>query len=516
MLKNVIQKNSYYDSATLMLLTSKVAPRVGGSSNVAVMMGTEMNKEIMRASNLLDAPGEAASPNDLVFAVRADEEEEIDAAIAAAKELLEKKNAARTQTSNENRPAESIDEAVERLGGSADIAVVSLPGAFAHFEVKHLLQKGINVLLFSDNVSVENEIALKDYAIERGLLMMGPDCGTAVVNGVGLGFSNKVNRGSIGIVAASGTGLQEVMTLVSNAGGGISQALGTGGRDVKEAVGGRMMLHCLDMLEADPQTEIICIVSKPPAPSVVRKLIEKIDALSKPVVACLLGDTTGLLDGAKCSSVHTLTEAAKECLNLAGLPDAIRERDDVDSVVEGVRARLLPEQKYVRGLYCGGTLCYESQIILQESLGTIRSNAPLDHANELEDVSTSVGHTILDLGADEFTVGRPHPMIEPSLRHDRLIQEALDSETAVVLVDIETGYGSNDNAASILADEVREARELLSAQNRFVAFFGTVCGSVDDYQGYDAQKQILEESGVVVFETNEQLARAAAAVLAER
>ena len=514
MLRNVVRKNSYYDSATLMLVSSKVAQRVGGSKNIAVLMATEMNKELMRGAGLLNADGEAAAPNDLIFAVQTETEEEIEAAIAAAVEILEKKNTEKASR-NEGRSYKTTQEALGVLGG-ADIAVISLPGAFAHFEAKRLLNAGVNVLLFSDNVSLEHENMLKDLALEKKLLMMGPDCGTAVINGVGLGFSNKVKPGGVGIVAASGTGLQEVMTLVSNFGGGISQALGTGGRDVKAEVGGKMMLHCIDMLEADPQTKVIAIVSKPPAPSVTAKLRERIKKLSKPVVACLLGDTSNVLGDTDCHVAHTLTETAQICLDLVAGKDAtIPCRVDEYEVVREVKKGLSESQKYIRGLYCGGTLSYETQLIIRNKLGAVYSNAPLNYEFKLDDSRFSREHTILDLGDDEFTVGQPHPMIEPSLRRERLLQEALDPSVAVIALDIEIGYGSHDEAGKLLAEEVTEARALLASEGRSVGFFATICGSYEDYQGYDKQKDILEAAGIIVFETNEQCARAALAVVSQ-
>jgi succinyl-CoA synthetase alpha subunit len=514
MLKNVVRKNSYYDSATLMLVSSKVAQQVRGSKNIAVLMSTEMNKELMRGAGLLNEDGEAAAPNDLIFAVRSDTVEEIEAAIASAVEILEKKNTERASR-NEGRNYKTTQEALSALGG-ADIAVISLPGAFAHFEAKRLLNAGVNILMFSDNVSLENENMLKDLALEKNLLMMGPDCGTAVINGVGLGFSNKVKPGCVGIVAASGTGLQEVMTLVSNFGGGISQALGTGGRDVKEEVGGKMMLHCIDMLEADPRTEIIVIVSKPPAPSVTAKLSERIKKLSKPVVACLLGDTSNLLGDTRCYVAHTLTETAQICLDLVvGKGATIPSRGDENEVVRKVKEGLSGSQKYIRGLYCGGTLSYETQLIIRNALGAVYSNAPLNYDFKLHDSQFSREHTVLDLGEDEFTVGQPHPMIEHSLRRERLLREALDPSVAVIALDIYIGYGSHDEAGKLLAEHVTEARELLAREGRSVGFFARICGSFEDYQGYETQKEILEAAGITVFETNEQCARAAVAVVSQ-
>src|SRR5690606_14776291 len=125
------------------------------------------------------------------------------------------------------------------------------PGVYAAFEAFRALENNLNVMMFSDNVTVEDEIKLKDLAVKKDLLMMGPDCGTAIINGVGLCFANKIKRGPIGLVAASGTGLQEVTVLIDQFGGGISQAIGVGGRDLSKDVMGRMTLHAINALNAD-------------------------------------------------------------------------------------------------------------------------------------------------------------------------------------------------------------------------------------------------------------------------
>src|SRR4030095_10708603 len=139
-------------------------------------------------------------------------------------------------------PLSSIALGLERAE-DADIALISVPGDYAAAEALKALAQGLNVMLFFDNVAIADERAIKLYARARTLLVMGPDCGTAIVNGVPLGFANVVRRGDIGLVAASGTGLQEVTCRIHNLGGGISQAIGTGGRDLKDAGGGMPVLQ---------------------------------------------------------------------------------------------------------------------------------------------------------------------------------------------------------------------------------------------------------------------------------
>lgn len=503
MLKNKILKNSYFDSATLMSITGKIANLLGSNRDVAVMMATDTNKELMQASGLLTAESAAAGPNDLVLAVRGRDEEHSEEILKEAEDLLLQKN--KPQNKSTEVEVTTVEQAVAAVPES-NFAVVSLPGAYAAREVKKLLQNDKHVLLFSDNVSIDDEIKLKDLAIERGLLMMGPDCGTAQINGVGLGFANQLRSGNIGIVAASGTGLQEVATLISNLGGGISQAFGTGGRDIKEQVGGRMMLACLDILDQDPATEKVVIVSKPPSAAVVDKVAERLKSFSKPVVTCFLGaDRTQLqqrlpqLQIADNLADAALLAVGKESFPMPTIPTM----------------KLQPEQKYIRGLYCGGTLAYESILLLKQQFSSVNSNIALTQQEILADSNQSVGHTIIDLGDDEFTRGKPHPMIEPQLRSERLLQEALDPETAVLLLDVELGYGSHSEAGQLLAEDIKQARCELQKNDRNVFFLVHICASYEDYQGYAATRQILEDAGAIVLETNAQAANLACSLVAK-
>lgn len=503
-LKNVVKKNSYYDSATLMLLSSKVGEQLGSTKDVAVMMASDMNKDIMRASGLLAEEGEAAGSNDLVFALRAETDEAIESALALAEEILNSRAAKLEE--RETSVVKTVEEAVAAAAG-AKVAVVSLPGAYAAREVKKLLREDCHVLLFSDNVSLEDEVALKELAVARGLLMMGPDCGTAVINGVGLGFANRLRRGNIGLAAASGTGLQEVMTLIHNFGGGVSQALGTGGRDLKEAVGGRMMSQCVELLRRDPATDVIVVISKPPAPGVMAGMLEQLKAAGKPVVVCFLGGGGIQVPGLHMAS--TLEAAACKAMELAGTgrPEALAAlHGRLPALAAEAKGRLCEGQRYIRGLYCGGTLAYESMLLISEALGPVHANIALEDSLRLESGSPSAGHTVLDLGDDAFTVGRPHPMIEPSLRGERLLQEALDPETAVVLLDVEIGYGSHQDPAAVAAAEIAQAQAALAKEGRQVVFIASICGSYEDFQDYESQRAKLEAAGALVTESNAQAA----------
>lgn len=480
MLKNIIVANSYFDSATLMLLTNKVKEQLGLSSQeVAIMMATEMNKRIMRESNLLDSTGEAASSGDMLIALQSD---------LATDQILEIVNeilAAKTKRPNTTTHVEvtSVQQAIAAYPES-NFAVVSLPGVYAAREVKKLLNADKHVLLFSDNVSLEDEIALKDLAIARDLLMMGPDCGTAIVNGVGLGFSNKVNRGNIGIVAASGTGLQEVATIISNLGFGISQAFGTGGRDIKDVVGGRMMLYCLDLLLKDPLTEKIVIVSKPPEPKVLDKIKSKLVGATKPIIACFLGASKEIFASTNIHFASTLSEAAYLAVGRQMPPLETSQITQVDG--------------NLRAIYCGGTLAYEALLMLEKAGVNIHSNLAKTPEYLMNAKTKSQGHVVLDMGEDEFTVGKPHPMIDPSSRSERIRMEAHDPSVRIILADVELGYGSNDLATSELAKDFAYVKSV----NPEIVCLGVLCGSELDYQGYSTQRQLLVDVGVIVANSN--------------
>ena len=382
---------------------------------------------------------------------------------------------------------------------------MSLPGVYAAREARKLLNANKHVLLFSDNISIEDEVALKDLAISKDLLMMGPDCGTAIIHGVGLGFSNKVKKGRIGVVAASGTGLQEVVNLVSNHGSGISHAFGTGGRDVKDVVGGRMMLYCLDLLVKDDNTDVIVLVSKPPQEKVLAKLIARLETVKKPVVACFLGAKKELFEGTSIHYAKTLEDAALEALKLEG--KVVPSEFPVNELAAS--HALKNPAGDVRAIYCGGTLAYEALLTLEEHGLEVYSNLAKKPEHQLGAKDKSRKNVVLDMGDDEFTVGKPHPMIDPSGRSARLREEAKDPAVSVIIADVELGYGSNDEAADQLASDFAYIRETRPD----IVCIGVICGSEDDYQGYAQKKSMLEAAGAIVPPSNAQALKLALAFL---
>ncbi|AWX15439.1 FdrA family protein [Mergibacter septicus] len=502
MLKNIVIKNRYYDSATLMLLTNKVKESLGlNPEDIAIMMATEMNKRIIAESALLDQIGENANPGDVLIAIRTELEQE------KILELIEKTLSQKNNKKLEkNKAVTSIQEALALYDNDINFAVISLPGLYAAREAKKLLNAGKHILLFSDNVSIEDEINLKNLAIEKDLLMMGPDCGTAIINGVGLGFANKVNKGNIGIVAASGTGLQEVATIISNHGGGISNAFGTGGRDIQDIVGGKMMLYCLDLLIKDKNTDIIVIVSKPPQAEVLNKIKEKLREVNKIVIACFLGADPEIFKDSNIIFSPSLAGAAKKALEANGI--MIKNDFNIEKISEELN-RNNRQFKYIRGIYCGGTLAYETLLMLKSNGYTVYSNLSKDKDKKLTSKQNSREHTVIDMGDDEFTLGKPHPMIDPIQRSERFLQEALDSNVSILLADVELGYGSNDSAAEILCKDI----EAIYQQRSDIVIIVIICGSKDDYQNYDEKKQLFEKAGAIVAPSNSEAVELAMTIL---
>ncbi len=488
-----IHRSTYYDSVALML-AQREARDQPGVEDVGVVMATDANKEILRAGGL-EFPGLAgARADDLAIVARAASEEEARAAAAFAMQVLTRR---RVSTAGDAYRPKTVASAARALP-EATIVLISVPGRFAHSVAREALDAGLHVLLFSDNVPIEHEIALKARGREQGLLMMGPDCGTAIIGGAALGFANQVRAGRIGLVGAAGTGLQEVASLIHRLGGGITHAIGTGGRDLSSAVGGVTMLAGLRALELDPGTEVIVLVSKPPAPEVAGRILAAAAACGKPVVAAFVGATvepTGQVQGAT-----TLEEAAIRAVQLACGTEAALP--PMRSLPEQEAGRLSTDQRYLRGLYSGGTLCYEALVLLRPHLGAIYSNSPADPSEALEPVTRSREHTVIDMGGDEFTQGRLHPMLDPTLRLARLRQEAADPETAIVLLDVVLGYAAHPDPAGALAPVIREVREQASREGRHLIVAGSVCGTDDDPQNAGAQRAVLVEAGVLVEESN--------------
>lgn len=516
-----ILSSAYFDSVTLMLVAKELLA-MPGVRDAAVVMGTPANLSLLRDAALLTAAGEAATPNDLVAALLADDDVAAEAALAALDGLLAASRSA--SGGGDSRARARTLRAAVRQSPDANLAVISVAGRYAAREARNALDHGLHVLLFSDNVSVEDEIALKQRAAARGLLCMGPDAGTAIINGVGLGFANAVARGPVGIVSAAGTGLQSVSSDIARRGSGVSQAIGAGGRDLSEAVGGQTMLAGIAALQADPETRVIVLVSKPPAPAVAPRVLQAAKAGGKPVAVCFLGADPGSIEKAGLIPVSTLEQAAAVAVALARGEEWCSPLVACDQApltwlpqARVAGAQLQPEQRFIHALYSGGTFCYEAQLILRTLPDGLYSNAPVSAAVSHPippDAVVHGHHVILDLGADEYTVGRLHPMLDPSLRNRMIVQAGDDPEVAVLLLDIVLGYGAHPDPAGEAAAAIRTAKARAATAGRTLPVVAFVCGTEEDPQRLSAQEETLRQAGALVVSSNAQAARVAALIIA--
>ena len=486
-----IRSSAYYDSVILMQLQRALAalPDVIDSG---VVMGTEANINLLVQSNMSAPEVEVAGADDLVIVVKAKTADAAQAALDQVDDLLTKR---RSTTEHEYHP-KSLETAAEMAPG-AHWVLISVPGRYAADVAKQSLELGKNVFLYSDNVSVEDEVSLKQTAVNQGLLVMGPDCGTAIVNGVGLGFANHVRRGNIGIVAASGTGLQQVSSRIHQLGGGITHAIGTGGRDLSQPVGAITTRQALELLNRDPETTTIALISKPPSPQVAEKLIQDVRKLQKPVVVDFIGYAPPARQVDQVHFASSFDETAALCIKLSEEPSSPSPIPEPD--LEGFATG----QRYLRGLFSGGTLAYEAQIILQAYLPEVYSNAPLSDETRLVDALESQDHSIVDLGEDEFTVGRLHPMMDNDLRIRRLEVEAADPEVAVILLDVVLGYGAHPDPASELAPAIEAAIKTAQDEERKLIVAVVVVGTDEDPQDLGSQIEQLKSAGAFVEMSND-------------
>ena len=512
-LKYLIRENTYYDSVTLMIITREVK-KIEGVKEVIVGMGTELNKELAGNLNLLASELQKITPNDFFISLDSIDDNIAKKAFAFVDELLSKKK----EESEDYQP--STFESALKYMPDANLVLISLPGKYAAREVKKALLNDKHVMLFSDNVALEEEIDLKKLAKQRGLLMMGPDCGTAIINHVALAFANVIRKGPIGIVGASGTGIQEVTVMIDKLGSGISQVIGTGGRDLKAEVGGIMMIEGLKALQNDPLTEVIVLISKPPDKEVARKVLSILKEGKKPSVVYFVGGDPGVIKEFGFIPGLSLEDTAHKAVAIAkGLP--VEEFtgfsvNGIDKIIQEETKKLKEKQRYIRGLYTGGTLCDEAMIILSALIGDIYSNIPLKPEGKLSDINKSYRHSLIDLGDDEFTRGKPHPMIDPYVRQERILSEVKDREAAVILMDFVLGFGSNSDPAGEMIPYIKKAREIAAKDGRYICMISSVCGTEADPQSLVGQEKKLKEEEVIVMPSNAQAARLAAAIVLSR
>jgi len=470
-----VRAGAYYDSVVLMQLQRGLLG-LPGIIDAGVVMATQANRDLLASNNLLP-DSITANPDDLLIVVKADDDPSAVDAIGKVDELLARRKS--SSVSQDFRPR-SLSGGVKQLP-DANWVLISVPGRYAAGVAREALDLGKHVFLYSDNVSLEDEIALKKTAREKGLLVMGPDCGTAIINGVGLGFANRVRRGSIGVVGASGTGTQAVTAQIHNLGAGVSHAIGTGGRDLKSDVGAITAHQALDLLARDPETEVIVLISKPPAPEVATKLLAASQSIEKPIVIDFIGYPP---PARKLGNLHFATSLSEAAEIAVGLLSANGEQAAMDDKrIDG----------YLRGLFSGGTLAYETMLGLQTTLAPLYSNAPIADNQLLKDPLHSEAHTIIDLGDEFFMVGRLHPMIDNDLRIRRMKQEAADPKVGLILLDVVLGEGSHADSASELAPVIKEVHD------KKIEVVAIVIGTEEDPQNLESQIERLVEAGAVVF-----------------
>lgn len=482
-------RGRYVDSVVAMRLSQALTGRTG-VVDAAAIMGTPANLAMLREAGLLAADVEDARPDDLVVAVRARDDAACTDALGAVESLL-------TQTAPPSTTVRSLAEAL-RAQPDTNLVSISLPGEHAAAEARHALEAGLHVFCFSSDVALDDEVELKALAEREGVLCMGPDCGTAILAGVGLGFANEVRRGPVGVVGGSGTGMQAVTSLLERMGVGTSFAIGAGSRDLDDAVGGVTTLRGLALLDADPSTHVIVVVSKPGGAATTARLDAAAARCATPVVRCVLGGEgdAGTLDAAALA-------AAREVGATATLPGWDSHPD-----VASLRAKV-GERRFVRGLFSGGSLCAEAQLVLMRAGLEVSSNAPVAGARRVADDAPAIGHCLVDLGTAAFTRGRPHPMIDARARCERIAQAASDPDVAVLLVDVVLGRNAAEDPAGDLAAAIRAA----STDGPVVV--AAVVGTEFDPQGLAKQVATLQGAGCLVAPTNATMAALAAALVEE-
>ncbi|AEV28064.1 succinyl-CoA synthetase, alpha subunit [Sphaerochaeta pleomorpha str. Grapes] len=521
-MKRVLIHNELYaDSVFLMLLSRDLKKNIGVVS-ASVIMGTPSNLALLKEQGFLESELVAAKSDDLVIAVDCKDEKTLETVIADAEDFLMGKIAEGEGAIPYEHPA-TLAEALS-VQKTTNLAIISVPGQYAAYEARMALKKGLHVMLFSNNVSIEDEIELKRLGQKKGLLVMGPDCGTAIIGGAGLCFANRVAKGPIGIVAASGTGVQEVSCLLDRFGTGVSQAIGTGGRDLQSQIGGMSMLMGIAALERDPQTKVIVIISKPPNNAIACKVVSALEKGGKPSVVHFLGaDLRGFDHSPSISWADNLEDTARLAANLVHVPISTAERaenwpfdmdwESIDVLVKREIAHMDTNQRNLRGYYTGGTLADEALMALSDLNGGVWSNNQTDPAFVLNNPYHSVAHSIIDLGDEIFTVGKPHPMIDPISRTDRIESEMNDPTIAVMLFDCILGDGSHADPATVLSGAIAKAKQAAKDRGGYLSAIVSVTGTDKDFQNRTEQIAILEKQKAIVMPSNYQAVRLAKRIL---
>jgi FdrA protein len=489
---SMVKRNSYYDSVKLMQVSRSIQ-EIEGVNDAVVMVGTKQNKEFINSTGMVTEEVKESTSNDIFVVIEAKSRFIAEKALEQAEILL----SGRGFSANSSRKNiyYSTESAITEFG--AKIAIISIPGQYVKREALYCLERGLHLHIFSDNVPEEDELIIKQKAYESGLLVMGPDCGTALIHKAALGFANAVNRGPIGIVGASGSGLQEVSCLVDICNSGVSHAIGVGSNDLSSYIGGISTEQGICILEKDNNTKVVVVISKPPSYTVAKKIIAILENCTKPVVVNFIG--TNKSDHKPNNNIYfmeTLEEAALKAVSLvSGSTDNFTDLNATNNCINESRGSSDAEKKYIRGIYSGGTFASEAAFIIKKELSEVNTNISI--GTELSDPNKSLRHSCIDMGADFFTSGKPHPMIEPFERNKRIVKELNDPETAVIVFDLILGYGSHPNPAGDLVNFLSDNYK--NNNNGKVILVASVCGTDKDQQDRSKQVEILRNAGVCVM-----------------
>jgi FdrA protein len=508
----VIRKNQYYDSVFLMSVNARVL-KIEGVQQTVVLMGSQTNKQLLREIGIQGTEIDTAQPNDLIVAAIADSMEIVDQVLGNLDGWL--------NTVQEETPASQLHTLEDGLAmkKAANLAVISIPGDYAAYEARKAIEARLNVFIFSGNVSAEEELELKLLAKQKGVIVMGPDCGTSLINGMGIGFANVVRKGCIGVIGAAGTGLQEFTSQAHNLGFGISHAIGTGSHDLSDKIGGLTAFSALEALEKDSKTKVVTFISKPPGTKTLEHLLERIGSCDKPVIGCFLGVDPEAISGRKnLIPANTIDEAVRLAINITG--SSIQQESDLSQddfkVLADERAAWSSEQRYLRGILAGGTFCYQSQQILRKAGITVHSNSPLDVKHKLHHPDNSFQHSLVDMGDEYYVVGKPHPMIDGTMRRQRIIAECHDLEVAILYLDFILGYSASMDPVGELIDAVDEAKHVYKQRGGSLTIIASICGTGDDPQDIDLQTKMLSQAGVLVYGSNAKATSACCWLLGKR
>ncbi|MQA82859.1 MAG: FdrA family protein [Streptosporangiales bacterium] len=464
-----VRRGEYHDSVSLMS-ASLVLAKVPGIAEAQVAMGTPLNLGLL-AERGFDVPA-GTGAGDLVVAMRVADlpGQRAESVLSLAADRLDEVLRAQAPEAGGDGGAAPAPRTVGGLltRTPARLALVSVPGEYAFAEAMDAVRAGSSVMVFSDNVPVWQEVALKEEAARRGVLVMGPDCGTAQIDAAGLGFANVVEVGPVSIVAASGTGAQHLMCLLDAAGLGVRHVIGVGGRDLSAEVGGRSTRQALDALAGDYDTRLTVVVSKPPDPDLVARLRQEARDRRQSVLWAPVGP-----------GERDLTAVAEDVLRAFEIPAPDWPQWRPPTPLAATPGRAL------RGLFCGGTLCTEAATIAGAAL-------PADR------------FTMTDFGDDAYTRGRAHPMIDPTLRTERFVHDAADPDVGTVLLDVVLGHGSHPDPAADLAPAVAAARANVVV---------SLTGSNGDPQVRDDQAAALAAAGAHVHLSNAAATRHAISLL---